>query len=61
VKISDSDILLPPKNQGDSLAREVTKGRVRYPSDGKERDPTDGYIQQLRSLAGMTNPNPLTY
>jgi hypothetical protein len=43
------------------LAREVTKSRVKYPSDGEEREPTDGYISQLRTLAGINNPNPQTY
>jgi hypothetical protein len=61
IPFNDSEVLLPAKNQGDSLAREVTKRKVRLPSDGTEADPTDTYVSQLRTLATNTNPNPQTY
>ena len=55
-KLRRSDIIeLPSKNQGDSLKREVTKANVTYP-DGKEGKPSDGYISDLRTLAGMDRP-----
>lgn len=61
IPFSDSEIMLPAKNQGDSLAREVTKPEIRSPSDGRRRAPSDEYISQLRTLATNTNPNPQTY
>lgn len=50
------DVLLPPTNQGDGLAREVTKTSVSDP-DRKDRmkKPDPAYISRLKTLAGMNS------
>jgi hypothetical protein len=55
--LTREDVLLPHKNQGESLAREVTPRTVRDPDSGKEMQPGSAYINRLRALSGMTSPN----
>jgi len=55
MELSREDVLLPRPNQGDNLAREVTKPTVTEPTDGEEVLPDEGYISRLRTLAGLRN------
>ena len=52
--LTREDVLLPPRNQGDGLAREVSKPSVTDP-DRKDRmqKPDSVYVSRLKTLAGM--------
>lgn len=52
--LTREDVLLPPKNQGDSLSREVSKTSVEDPDDqDRVEKPNAPYIQRLKTLAGL--------
>ena len=47
------DILLPKKDQGDSLANQVTKAVVTDPDSDRKERPNSSYISRLQTLGGM--------
>jgi hypothetical protein len=53
-ELTIEDVLLPKKNQGDDLAKDVTKADITDPDDPEEHGAVDpSYVSRLTTLAGM--------
>ena len=53
-ELTIEDVLLPKKNQGDDMAKDVTKADITDPDDPEEHGPVDpSYVSRLTTLAGM--------
>ena len=60
--LSREDILIPKMDQGDSMAREVTKSMVKDPDTKNEHPPDARYISRLQTLGWITSgPNGQSY
>lgn len=60
--LSAEDILINKPDQGDGLAREVTKTMVTDPDTNRKRPPDANYISRLHTLGAMTmGPNGQSY